>query len=134
MVHEILSYIVNYLQANWDTIGTYLLGGAGVSVIVKLIDKFRKWEKGTWKEIAVGVVSALGATTDWIINNYHTSPLATLGNVGARLYVAAVFMHRVLVNPLTKLVENNLIGTWKDAAAYRAEKAAATPPTDSTFI
>lgn len=127
-MHQVLSYAVHYLSTNWSSIGTYLLAGGGVSLFVKFIDKFRKWEKSGIKEAAVAVVSGLTALTNWIINNYATSPLASLGNVGARLYVAAVFMHRLLINPLSNTIEAKLFNgassfatMRQEAATYRAE-------------
>lgn len=118
---EILNFIGHYASQNWDTILTYLLAGGGISVALKFLSRLRKWESAAWKEFVLGLFSAVAALSNWIINNYATSPLASLGNVGPRILVAAMFMHRVAVNPLTSLLENKVAFYLKAGKYYKEE-------------
>lgn len=134
---EILTYLSSYLHTNWHTIVTYLLAGGAVSLAVRFWSNFRNWEHGSTKIKAVSLLSGIGSLSDWIIQNYHTSPLSTLGNIGPRILVAAIFTHEVLISPFVKLIKkligSNFTTILADAKAYRQEKATQTPP-DSNFI
>lgn len=134
---EIITYLSNYLHTNWHTIVTYMLAGGAVSLVVRFLGNFRNWEHGSTKIKALSLLSGLGSLSDWIISNYHTSPLSTLGNIGPRILVAALFAHGVLISPTVKLIkkflDSNFTSILADAKAYRAEKSAQTP-SDSNFI
>lgn len=136
-LHEVLAYFNQYVHANWHSIVTYLVGGAGISLVVRVLTNVRQWEKGSTKLKAVGLLSLVGSASDWIINNYSTSPLATFGNIGPRLLVCAVAVHQLLEflkKPASqlaaKLFSSSLLSVWKDAQAYRKEKATQVPNPD----
>lgn len=138
-MHESLTYIVNYLQHNWTAIGTYLLGGAGVSIVAELLIRWHKLTKDGWKELIAGTLSAVTAAADWVVNNYSTSPLASLGNVGPRLFAAAVLIHRLVVSPsfakLEKVVTPYLtaVKTLKAETTPSPEVPPATPDAPESF-
>lgn len=120
-MNEVLTYLTHYVSTNWQTILTYLAGGAGVSAVAEVWIRIRKHDKAVWKELTVGFFSTVSALTDWIVNNYATSPLASLGNIGPRIFVAAVAMHRLLVNPSFKLVEDKVLFYLKAGKYYKEE-------------
>lgn len=142
-VHQITSYLAHYVQGNEKAILTYLLAGGAVSLAVRALSNFRQWEHGSTRVKAAGVISAVGSLSNWVINNYSTSPLASLGDIGPRILVAAIFMHEFVLNPLgaaAKWLGKSKVGDYinvtalvKDAAAYRAEQHTATG-TDNQFL
>lgn len=129
-----LTFIVHYANQNWGTILTYLLAGGGVSVALKFMSRLRKWESAAWQELVLGVFSAVAALSNWIINNYATSPLASLGNVGPRILVAAMFMHRVAVNPLTSVLEKKVLFYLKAGKFYKEELVKETASSQQTPV
>ncbi len=127
-MEDILIYIGNgvvelgrYLLANDTTILAYLAGGAGVSALLQLFKKLRKWESKAWIQTVLAIFSGLAATADYVINNYATSAMPTIfGDMAPKILVAALLMHRVAVNPLTKVAEKAI----KNYISTRAEKVA----------
>ena len=142
--HELLSYGYQFLQNNWTTILAYLGAGGGLSIALQFAKKLRKWESSAWIQFVLGIMTVLTSSADYYINNYTTSPATRiLGDLAPKLFVAAVVMHRIAVNPLTKVLENNLGGfvagfkggmqSYKDVPVAPVIPVVPTlqPPTDS---
>lgn len=131
MLQHIINYLstVNYAQAG-ETITSFLAAGGGLSVLIQLLKRTRKWESSSFIQLMLGAFGLLAATADVVIKHSGSGdPLALLfGHVWPTLVVAAMVMHRLAINPLTNLVEKSIVSTLKDAKAYRAEKATVAPP------
>lgn len=140
---EALEYIQNFLLSHWQVIGTYLLAGGGISVVLQFVKKLRKWESKAWIEFVLGFLTTLTATADYVVNNYVTSPLPTIfGDFAPKILLAALLVHRIAVSPLTKFVEKQVVPfvfDLKEAMAQlKAEKEGAevlkkTPVPTETF-
>lgn len=123
-------YALHWLANNWQTVLGYLLAGGGVSTVLQFIKRLRKWDNAAWIQSVLFLFSALAALSDYIINDYATSPLTTtFGNIAPKIFVAALVMHRVAVSPLFKLAEKGLeaslakFGTIRrDGLIYRVLK------------
>ncbi len=105
----ILTNALNYFQANYLTILTYLAAGGGVSAALQLFKKLRKWERGAWIQFVLAVFSALAAIADYVIDNNTSGAIPTIfGDMTPKILVAALLMHRIAINPLTKLIEKTI--------------------------
>ncbi len=125
--HALVTYTLDYLQANWTTITAYLAAGGGVSVLLQLFKRLRKWESKAWIQFVLAVFSGLAATADYIISNYNTSPLSQIfGDMAPKILVAALLMHRIAVNPISKLVEKYVQGLVTKAATKAANRVSVT--------
>jgi hypothetical protein len=136
---EIAIYLNQLLVNNWQTVATYLVSGAAISAVAEVWIRLRKHDRTGMKELTVGTLTVLTATSDWIIQNYETSPLVSLGHIGPGLFTAAVIAHRLLLNPVVKnapkLFDSPMFSVWRDAKAYRLQQANATPPdTSNSFL
>lgn len=139
---QVLNYLQNLLVTHWEVILSYLGAGGSVSVVLQFVKRLRKWESTAWIEFVLGTMTSITAATNYIINNYVTSPLPTIfGNFAPKILLASLLVHRILVSPLSKLIEQKLIpwiANLKMAIAeLKAAKAASTTtqkaiPKDST--
>src|SRR5882757_2203964 len=103
---EVFNYLRNLFTTHWLVILTYLGAGGGVSITLQVIKKLRKWDSKAWIELVLGIMASLTATTEYIINNYTTSPLPTIfGDFAPKILLASLLVHRILVSPLTKSIE-----------------------------
>lgn len=118
---DVLHYLGHYLQNNWTAIGNYLWGGAAVALVAEILIRWHKFTKTGWKELLAGVISGITALSDWVINNYATSPLVALGNIGPRIFASAVLMHRILINPIWKQLEKSLTPYFTAVKTLKAE-------------
>lgn len=130
--------LITYLASlNWQHIGlvlgSFLAAGGGLSTLIQLLKRLRKWESAAFIQLMVGVFSLLAALADYILTNNNSGLSNVFGSVWPSLIVAAMFMHRVAINPLTKLIEGQIMSTLKDAKAYRSEKASVAPPPPDQF-
>lgn len=125
---QVLTYLQNLIITHWTVILTYMSAGGGISVLLQFMKRLRKWESSAWIEFALGTMTSLTAATNYVINNYITSPLPTIfGDLAPKILVASLVTHRLLVSPLSKLIEQRLV-PWvvdlkKAIAELKAEKA-----------
>ena len=121
--------LINYLSTVdfshlGAVIGSFLAAGGGLAGVIQFLKRLRNWDNAAFIQLMVATFGLVAAAADVIIRHSNSNdPLALLfGHVWPTLLVAATIMHRVAINPLTKLIENSIGSTIKDAKAYRAEK------------
>jgi hypothetical protein len=136
---HILTYLHTFVITHWTVILTYLATGGGISVVLQFLKRLRKWESSAWIELALGIMTSLTAITNYVISNYASSPLPTIfGNYAPKILVASLIVHRLLVSPLFKLVEQRFIPYIKDlnsaVAQLKAEKVIPAAITDAKTI
>lgn len=124
---SILQNGVSYIAANSTAIVAYLAAGGGISVALQVLKKMRKWERSAWIQFVLAVFSVATAAADYVINNYTTGPVPQIfGDMAPKILVAAMLMHRIAINPLSKLIEQQVQGMIKRAAVKAADNVSVT--------
>lgn len=107
---QLLIYIQNIILTHWTVILSYFGAGGGIATALQFVKRLRKWESTAWIEFVLGLMTTATAAANYIISHYTTSPLPTIfGNFAPKILLAALITHRILVSPLSALIEKKLV-------------------------
>lgn len=128
----VISHWLIYLPANtWYHFAEFLVTGAGISALVKVITHIKEWHgKTTLLQSLVAGFSYVAVTLQSLITS-HVVNISALGKAGATLAVASTFAYRFAVSPLYKkfstLIEDAGVGAAAKAAGIPVPSAPTTP-------
>lgn len=126
----VINWLTSLPASTWYHFGEFLLGGTGISVVIKVISHVKGWTSENGKtpllQSLVAGFSYVAVTAQSLLST-HIVNLSSLGKAGAALAVVSTFAYRVAVSPLYK----KFVTIVDDAAAYRKQVVppAAAPAT-----
>lgn len=132
-MHPLLTYSWNFLQTHWPTIVAYVAAGGGVSILTQIVKKAKQWESDSVIQRFVLLISFIGTSADWYLQNYSThfahatNPLTWWPAVTACLFTLATFLHKYPVKQLSGFVENVLKPYIGAVKSLKEAKTVATP-------
>jgi hypothetical protein len=126
---ELVHYVENIPMSEWKLLGSYVLGGVGVSVVLQAIrHKFQLFESQHTKWVIglLTVLSLIASAAAYLINHQSATPYILIPHF-SYIMTAAFFVYHMSVNPLYE----KLINLLSDAGQYRAivEPQQTTPKT-----
>lgn len=106
IIEEVLNLIIN----NYAGILLFLAAGGGLSILLELFKRMRNWERSSWIQFVLLVMTSISIIADYILTNNHQF-VSYFGTFAPALFTAATFMRYVTTKPLFKLTER-LLEDW----------------------